>query len=109
MLSRAILMLAASALALYCSDAQAAAKKRGPPKPRISGILLGSEEALAAENRAADAAGLPRLKNGAELEKLVESGALLPVEDATAYFLDEELGEEDPDRAELYAHARPWL
>lgn len=86
-------------------------KKKRRTKPRrdpIPSILRPSEEALAFENKAADDAGLPRFKDRSELEKAIADGELVPIEDTVAYYIHEELGEEDPDNAELYAYARPW-
>jgi hypothetical protein len=101
--------VALGAAVLLCSfDADARGKKRKAPLPRIPSVLRGTEEALARENRLADANGLPRFKDRAELEKAVADGILTPLLDTDAYAIDGELGEEDPDNAELYANTQAW-
>ena len=71
--------------------------------------LVGSAQAIADENRKADAFRLERYGDRARLEQAIAAGELAPIADTACYYVDEELGEEDPDRAELYVHAKPWV
>jgi hypothetical protein len=106
--TRSLALLTLAAVTLSSFDADAARRRRRPAKkPVIPSVLRGSEDSLARENRMADAAGLPRLKDRTELETAIADGTLVPIEDTDAFVIDGELGEEDPDHAELYAYARP--
>lgn len=96
------------AVAVVPASAQARHRRHRAHVPRTPSMLWGSVDALAAENRQADANNLPRFKDRAELEKAIADGTLVPLPDTDAYAIDGELGEEDPDNAELYANTQPW-
>ncbi len=98
---------AAAAVCALLAGGTAAAGGNGRP-PRLPS-LLPSAEALAEENRRADAGKLERYRDRQRLEQAIAAGELVPLSDTASYFIDEELGEEDPDKAELYVHARPWV
>lgn len=102
----AIVALAAAAMTQPGGAALAAA---GRGQTAAAPSLLGSAESLAEENRRADALKLERYRDRSRLEQAVAAGELVPVGDTDSYLIDEELGEEDPDQAELYVHARPWV
>ncbi len=60
------------------------------------------------QNRVADAEGLPRFKDGDELQSAIDNGELVRVEDTEAYRLDMTLGEKDPEHRFRYAYVQPW-
>jgi len=70
--------------------------------------LVGSKAARAAENRAADDAGLVRLRDTSQLKGLIARKLLVRIVSGQAYVLDDTLGECDPSNRDLYAHVRPW-
>jgi hypothetical protein len=86
---------------LHAAPAEA---QRRPSYP----TLRGSRAALARENAWADRHDLTRIRDLAELRRFIAAGLLVPVASSDAYVIDATLGEEDPDDAALYAHARPW-
>lgn len=74
--------------------------------PAVAASLRGSHASLAKQNDVADEYGIPRIKDEAQLERMIEEKILIPIEDTKAYFIDETLGEEDAEDAENYAYAR---
>lgn len=100
----AALLLMGFAL-LHAAPADARGRKQASADARI---LRGSRSALARENAVADRHDLTRIRDLAELRRFIDRGLLVPVRPTDAYDLDPELGEDDPDNAALYAHARPW-
>ncbi|HTK04755.1 MAG TPA: DUF5715 family protein [Candidatus Eisenbacteria bacterium] len=95
------------ALTLLHSTPAAAQPRRS--RSASAAVLRGSRGALAGENELADRHHLSRLRDEAELRRFIAAGLLVPVASTDAYELDPTLGEEDPDNAALYAHARPWV
>lgn len=89
--------------ALLASEATGEAKK-----PKRSGALRGSVASQKRQNSVADDHDLTRIKDLDQLERFIDQGRLVPIEDTDSYYL-ETVGSEDPDNAELYAHARPWV
>ncbi len=100
-----VLVTLTAASAVFSADALAAGSSRAAPAPS----LLGSYESLTEENRRADACKLERYRDRARLEQAIASGELVAIGDTDSYFIDQELGEEDPDKAEAYVHVRPWV
>jgi len=100
----------ASALALavvvsaFGPEADAGKRRRASKTPSD---LRGGPAAQKRHNRAADADGLSRLDDRADLERFISAGLLVEVADTDAYYLDA-LGGHDASHADLYAHARPW-
>ncbi|HTM67701.1 MAG TPA: DUF5715 family protein [Candidatus Binatia bacterium] len=92
----------------FLSAAPAGAQPRHHREPAYASILRGSRGALAGENAVGDRYGLTRIRDVDELRRFIAAGLLVPVASTDAYELDPTLGEEDPDNAALYAHARPW-
>lgn len=78
-------------------------------RPARTASLIGTAEAINDENRRADGYRLERYRDRDRLKRAVDEAELVPIGDTASYYIDEELGEEDPDRAELYVHARPWV
>jgi len=100
------LIIVAAATALPGAAVPAAAgKNRVLPAPS----LIGTSESLYEENRRADGCKLERYRDRDRLERAVASGELVLIGDSASYLIDAELGEEDPDQAEMYVYARPWV
>ena len=92
---RPMLSCAILALAMCAAPSEAAAgKRKGLAQKR--------------QNLAADADGLTRLKDAAQLARFIRKGLLVEVVDADAYALDPDIGSHDPSRQGLYRYARPW-
>jgi len=100
-----LLVALAASPAKSGSAASAAGKCRAAPAPS----LLGSTESLDAENCWVDSHKLERYRDRARLRQAIAADELVSVSDTDSYFIDQELGEEDPDVAELYVYARPWV
>lgn len=86
----------------------AAPMDAGAKTPKRSGALRGSVASQKRQNSVADKWDLTRLKDVSQLKRFIEKGRLVPIVDTDAYYLDA-VGSEDPDNADLYAHARPWV
>src|SRR5687767_4561623 len=92
---------------LPASPAEAGGRRK--QRSASAAILRGSRGALAGENALADRHDLTRLRDLPELRRFIAAGLLVPIASTASYELDPTLGEEDPDNASLYAHARPWV
>jgi hypothetical protein len=73
------------------------------------GPLSGSRSSQIKQNKVANRHDLTRLKDLKQLRAFIADGLLVAVGDTDAYVIDKSLGEMDPDHADLYAHARPWV
>lgn len=80
-----------------------------PETMAAGGPLSGSRGSQAKQNKVANRHDLTRLKDLKQLRHFIKHGLLVAVGDTDAYAIDRSLGEMDPDHAELYAHARPWV
>ncbi len=88
------------------SDADAGKRKRRKGSS-VPAELRGGESAQKRHNRAANAENLTRLDDRDDLKRFIAQGHLVPIADATAYYLDA-VGGHDPGHEDLYRHARPW-
>lgn len=88
-----------SAIFLFAVSAEAAAER---------GSLRGGRASQARQNEMADARGLSRLKDRAELKRFIKAGLLVPVRGNESYAISKHLGSQDPGHESLYRHARPW-
>lgn len=89
---------------------EAAADRRRRKRHRGSSVpaaLRGGEAAQRRHNRQADADDLSRLETRGDLERFIDKGLLVPVEDTRSYYLDA-IGGHDPGHEAMYRHARPW-
>lgn len=73
--------------------------------------LVASSRELYRENRLAEKCRLSRIKDRAHLKWFISEGLLVQLSHGgeEAYVIDTNLGEEDPDNAELYLYVRPWV
>lgn len=94
--------------ALFSAPTPVRAEVRTDCKVSGTATLVPSSAELRQENRLADACGLTRIDTAQRLKWFIAEGRLVPVE-VRGFEIDPELGEEDPDDAESYAFARPWV
>lgn len=102
----AIVFACAALLAATLSPAEAGKRRRHRSKA-VPSALRGGASVMWNHNLGADADGLSRIEDRAQLRDFIEAGLLVPIGGTASYRL-ETVGGHDSGHAHLYAHARPW-
>ncbi|MEK7546492.1 MAG: DUF5715 family protein [Patescibacteria group bacterium] len=93
-------------LASFAPQADAGRRKRRRGSD-VPSALRGGKAVQKRHNRQANADDLTRLEKRDDLERFIDLGLLVPVDDTRSYYLDS-IGGHDPGHEDLYRHARPW-
>lgn len=99
-------LIVAVTLASFVAEAEAGKRKRRRGSS-VPAALRGGEAAQKRHNRQANADDLTRLEKRDDLERFIDQGLLVPIDDTRSYYLDS-VGGHDPGHEDLYRHARPW-
>jgi len=95
----------AACLAAFCAEAAGGRHHRAHADPLVP---YGSPYLQKLQNLAVKPDKLPRFKRLEDLEAAIAAGTLVKIAETASYTV-ETVGSKDPDHAEDYAYAQPWV